>query len=134
MVVAAWCHPNGNAHPTDVAGHTRLSVMQRETNETQIRIGDLDSTITGRHRHMLSGTLPDAQRFGGVLALDVVGTSDILETERVEVIASRLELQEPVCAVGTSASVGGSAFRMQEFLDVCVSWFVAVARVSAHRN
>lgn len=75
--------------------------------ETRIRIGDPDETITGQHRYVLEYTLPTTGIASGVLALDVIGTDETLETARFEVIVLGLELDDVRCNVGWFGDAGG---------------------------
>jgi uncharacterized membrane protein YgcG len=75
--------------------------------QTRIRIGDPDTTITGQHRYVLSYTLPAALVSSGQLALDVIDVGEELETERFEVVVDGLQLEDPLCNVGSRGAVGG---------------------------
>lgn len=74
---------------------------------TQIRIGRSDTTISGQHRYVLRYTLPDAQLFTGQLALDNIGNEEKVQTDRFEVIVVGLQLDRPLCNVGSRGSSGG---------------------------
>ena len=104
--------PNDFGPPTDVTATSpdapaSLSVTPLDTDETQIRIGDPAVIVTGQHRYTLSYTLRDAHLSDGTLALDIIGTGDTLETGQLEIIVTGLDLQDPVCNVGTAGAVGG---------------------------
>ncbi|MGE0139466.1 MAG: hypothetical protein AB7L17_02720 [Ilumatobacteraceae bacterium] len=75
--------------------------------ETRIRIGDPDSTVSGRHRYVLRYTLPDARVSQGLLALDVIGNDESFVTERFEVVVTGLELSGRMCNVGPLGTEGG---------------------------
>lgn len=75
--------------------------------EVRVRIGDPGITITGQHRYVLEFTLPDARLASGELALDIIGTDELLETGRFEVIVGGIDLVDPRCNVGRSGAVGG---------------------------
>lgn len=77
------------------------------SDETRVRIGDPDTTIDGQHRYVVSYTLPDAQLSTGRLALDIIGTDEVLETGRFEVVLSGFQLSQPTCNVGSFGAVGG---------------------------
>lgn len=68
-------------------------------NETRVRIGDPDVTITGQHRYTLGYTLPDLRLDTGVLSLDVLDP-DGFEIGRYELIVSGFVLDDPVCLFG----------------------------------
>jgi Predicted membrane protein (DUF2207) len=73
----------------------------------RIRLGDRDTTYTGQHRYILSYTLPNALLSTGLLALDIIGTDETLETDRFEVVVTGLDLANPECSVGEEDTVGG---------------------------
>lgn len=83
-----------------------LSVVD-EGFQTRIRIGDPNVTITGQHRYVLEYTLPAAQLSTGRLALDIIGTDEVLETGLFEVVLSGFELSDPTCNVGAFGTSGG---------------------------
>jgi uncharacterized membrane protein YgcG len=74
---------------------------------TRIRLGDPSRTISGQHRYVLTYTLPKAQLSTGKLALDIIGTDDVLETQRFEVVLSGFVLDTPLCNVGGAGASGG---------------------------
>ena len=65
-----------------------------------------DSVVSGQHRYVVTYTLPDAQLADGVLALDIIGTDGVLETDRVEVVVTGLELRRPDVQRRTARHVG----------------------------
>jgi Predicted membrane protein (DUF2207) len=78
--------------------------LSGSSQQTRIRIGDPDRTVTGRHRYgieyPLEGVAPD-----GRLAWDAVGTSWPVEVAGVEVHAvAPYELQSPRCVHGAAGS------------------------------
>jgi hypothetical protein len=74
---------------------------------TRIRIGDPNVTVSGQHRYVLSYVYPDAHLSSGELALDIIGTDDTLETGRMEIVVTGLELEDPQCNVGAAGTSGG---------------------------
>ncbi|HEX4983092.1 MAG TPA: hypothetical protein VFV63_15395 [Ilumatobacteraceae bacterium] len=84
--------------------------------ETEIRVGDPDETVTGQHRYVLSYTLPDAHLSGGELALDLINTEEELETGRLEIVVTGFELDDPLCNVGEFDDSGGC--ELEPDLDV----------------
>ncbi len=72
--------------------------------ETEIRIGDPNSTTDGQHRYVLEYTLPDANLSSGQLALNIIGVDETLETERFEIVITGMRLAEPTCYQGSGAS------------------------------
>lgn len=90
--------------------------------ETRIRIGDPDTTINGQHRYVLDYTYPAPRLDSGELALDIIGTSEELETRRFEVILLGLRLQDPTCNVGAVGDVGGCTLEP----DAAAGWYLAV--------
>jgi uncharacterized membrane protein YgcG len=104
--------PNDFGVPTDVVAFSPdapddVSVVALNSFETRIRIGDPDTTITGQHRYVLEYTLPEARISTGELALDVIGTIEELETGRFEVLVTGMELDGPLCNVGSVGTSGG---------------------------
>jgi hypothetical protein len=71
--------------------------------ETRIRIGNLDQTISGQHRYALVYTLPAANLGGGVLSIDVLDP-DPVETDLVEIVLTGMVLDDPRCFVGGADS------------------------------
>jgi hypothetical protein len=74
---------------------------------TQIRIGRSDTTVSGQHRYVLRYTLPAARLSTGQLALDGIGNEEKVQTGRFEVIVTGLQLDGPLCNVGSRGSSGG---------------------------
>ncbi len=72
--------------------------------ETEIRIGDPNSTIDGQHRYVLEYTLPNANLDTGVLALNIIGVDETLETGRFEVVVAGMQLADPTCYQGSGAA------------------------------
>ena len=104
--------PNDFGVPTDVTAASPdapadLAVEQTGPEETAILIGDPNRVVSGQHRYVVTYTLPEAQIAHGVLALDIVGTDGVLETERFEVVVTGLELRDPSCNVGSPGTSGG---------------------------
>ena len=82
--------------------------------ETRIRIGDPNTTFTGRHRYVLEYTLPSANVRSGVLALDIIGTDETFETERFEVVLTGFDFDGVDCDTGSYGSLGGCEFTRDE--------------------
>jgi hypothetical protein len=104
--------PNDFGVPTDVSADSpdapdNLSVEQTGIDETAILIGDPDTVVSGQHRYVVTYTLPDAQLADGQLALDIIGTDGVLETERFEIVVTGLEFEDPTCNVGLPGASGG---------------------------
>lgn len=77
---------------------------------SRIRLGDPDTTYTGRHRYILGYTLPNARLSSGELFLDIIGNPrkpEELETRRFEVVLIGLELVDPGCSAGRPGTTGG---------------------------
>jgi hypothetical protein len=103
--------PNDFGAATDVVASSPdapddLSVVD-EGSQTRIRIGDPSVTVSGQHRYVLEYTLPAARLSTGQLALDIIGTDEVLETGRFEVVLAGFDLAEPTCNVGSFGAVGG---------------------------
>ena len=75
--------------------------------DTRIRIGDPNETFTGRHRYTLDYVLPDAQLDTGVLALDIIGIDETMETKRFEVVLTGFEFGTTACDTGSLGVFGG---------------------------
>jgi Predicted membrane protein (DUF2207) len=75
--------------------------------QTRLRLGNANTTVSGRHRYVLSYTLPDAKLSERGLALDVIGTIDTMGTDRVTVFVMGMELDNPKCSVGSLGDSGG---------------------------
>jgi hypothetical protein len=75
--------------------------------ETRIRIGDPGTTVSAQHRYVLRYTLPQARLSTGLLALDIIDTSDTLPTDRLEIVVTGFELESPTCNIGASGASGG---------------------------
>src|SRR3546814_19397880 len=79
--------------------------------QLELRIGDADTTITGRHRYQLrydfeQGIISD----GDVIAWDAVGTGWAVPIGQSEVhIVAPFELIPALCSVGSIGSTGGCA-------------------------
>ena len=87
---------------------------------TEIRVGDPNTTVTGRHRYVLSYTLPDARyaELGALNGDDRHLTVDLVsppggvyegdpETTRFEVVVSGFVLSNTTCSVGALDASGG---------------------------
>ena len=83
-----------------------LSVTD-EGSQTRIRVGDPFTTVSGQRRYEVSYTLPNARLSSGRLALDIIGTDELLETGRFEVVLSGFVLSDPTCNVGSFGTSGG---------------------------
>ncbi len=103
--------PNDFGVPTDVTATSPdapADVSVEQVNQgTQIRVGDPNTTVSGQHRYVLSYTLPDAHLTSGELALDVIGTQETIPTDRFEVVVTGLQLDNPLCNVGSFGTTGG---------------------------
>jgi uncharacterized membrane protein YgcG len=104
--------PNDFGVPTDVEATSpdapdAVSVTDTFDGQTQIRIGDPNTTVSGQHRYVLTYTLPDARLTTGQLALDIIGTDETLGTDEFEVVVTGLELDDPLCNVGSQGASGG---------------------------
>ncbi len=114
--------PNDFGVPTNILASSPdapddVSVVALNSFETRIRIGDPDTTITGQHRYVLEYTLPDARISTGELALDVIGTTEELETGRFEVVVTGMELDGPLCNVGSFGASGGCTLARDSAAD-----------------
>lgn len=77
----------------------------------QLRIGDPDDTISGRHRYELSYTLDGVTR-DGQFAWDAVGTGWEVPIDDVEVhVTGAVELDRGTCSAGERGATGGCALR-----------------------
>ena len=99
--------PNDFGQPTDVTAESpdapdAVTVTNFGV-DTRIRVGDVNTFITGQHRYTLAYTLPAAKLDSGVLSLDVLG-DDGPEIDRFELVVTGWVLGDPVCFVGASGS------------------------------
>jgi uncharacterized membrane protein YgcG len=104
--------PNDFGVPTDIEASSPdapadLTVDALAGDETRIRIGDPDTTVSGQHRYVLSYTLPAARLSSGELALDLIGNDETVDTEHFEIVVTGLELDDPLCNVGSFGASGG---------------------------
>lgn len=95
--------PNDFGVPTDVTADSPNApdtvTVDNFGNETRIRIGDVDTYVTGQHRYTLAYTLPDARLDSGILSLDVLAP-DEPEIDQFELVVTGWELGDPLCFVG----------------------------------
>ena len=99
--------PNDYGAPTDVVASSPdapddLDVVDLG-DETRIRIGDPDTTVSGQHRYTLAYTLPAAQLADGELAVDALA-GDEFDTLAAEVVVRGFELADQHCFIGGSGS------------------------------
>ncbi len=102
--------PNDFGEPQSVEATSDVSsdiAVVNVGNDTRIRIGDPDETITGRHRYTLDYVLPDAQLDSGVLALDIIGDDETMATSRFEVVVTGFEFDTTACDTGAFGVYGG---------------------------
>lgn len=103
--------PNDFGIPDDIVASSPDAIAEINVvqvgGDTRIRLGDPAVTFTGRHRYVLEYTLPDAMLDSGVLALDVIGTSETFETARFEVVLTGFDFASTDCDTGTFGSFGG---------------------------
>lgn len=78
--------------------------------ETRIRLGDPNTTYTGRHRYVLEYALPDANVSSGRLDLDIIGNDETFETRRFEVVLTGFDFDSLECFVGDFGSFGDCRF------------------------
>jgi uncharacterized membrane protein YgcG len=103
--------PNDFGVPTDVRASSRdapadVSVEQ-DLEGTRIRVGDPNITVSGQHRYVLTYTYPHARLSTGELALDIIGNDETMPTGRFEIVVTGLELDNPLCNVGSFGATGG---------------------------
>jgi uncharacterized membrane protein YgcG len=103
--------PNDFGVPTDVEASSPDAPADVHVDQiggdTQIRLGDPATTVTGQHRYELSYTLPNAQLSTGQLHLDLVGAGTDAETEHFEAVVTGMTLTDPACSVGAAGANGG---------------------------
>ncbi|MGB0112703.1 MAG: hypothetical protein WBP59_05745, partial [Ilumatobacteraceae bacterium] len=108
--------PNDFGVPTDIVAsspdaNADVTVIPIGA-ETRIRLGDPDVTFTNRHRYVLEYTLPDAELSSGVLALHIIGTDELFETERFEVVLTGMSFDGVECDAGEFGAYGGCGFEL----------------------
>ncbi len=72
-----------------------------------IRVGSVAETFSGQHRYVVEYTLPDALAGTDSLALDVLASTNPLDTARVEVVVTGLRFDATFCDVGREYTHGG---------------------------
>lgn len=86
---------------------------QREPG-VHLKIGDPDTTITGRHRYRLAYQLPGLAS-GGLLAWDAVGSGWTVEVAQTEVhVVAPWAFEDLLCSRGTTGTAGGCELRQPE--------------------
>jgi len=103
--------PNDFGVPTDIQASSpdapaEVNVEQLG-DETQIRLGDPNQTVTGQHRYILSYTLPNARISTGQLNLDLVSAGTDAETLDFEGVVAGMTLANPGCSTGAAGGTGG---------------------------
>src|SRR5436190_11031376 len=94
--------------PDDIAAFTPIFIDGEQGME--VKVGDPNITITGRHRYVLDYELPrdvllDA---AGTLAWDAVGTKWTVDIQRAEIhIVAPWELVNATCHTGGTGATGG---------------------------
>ena len=102
-----WSRSSSATAPDDIAAFTPIFIDGEQGME--VKVGDPNTTITGRHRYLLDYELPrdvllDA---ADTLAWDAVGTKWTVDIQRAEIhIVAPWELVNATCHVGTSGSDG----------------------------
>jgi uncharacterized membrane protein YgcG len=106
--------PNDFGTPTEVTAQSETAPDDVDVtdgfDESVIRIGDPNVTITGQHRYVVTYTLPQARLSLGDLALDIIGNDETLTTKRFEIIVTGLDLADPQCNIGLRGRSGGCSF------------------------
>ena len=75
--------------------------------ETRIRIGDANQNVSNRHTYRIEYPLADVAS-DGRLNWNAVGVSWEVELEDIEIhVITPFEVTDPLCSIGTFASVGG---------------------------
>jgi hypothetical protein len=101
--------------PDDIAGLTPVYIDGQSG--TEVKIGDPNITITGRHRYRLDYELPrdDLLDAADTLAWDAVGTQWTVGIQRAEVhVLAPWELLTATCSVGRAGAEGGCKARAVE--------------------
>jgi hypothetical protein len=101
--------------PHDVAGFTPVYIGGEPGME--VKIGDPNATITGRHRYLLDYELPREVLLDAAdtLTWDAVGTKWTVTIQRAEIhLVAPWTLLDATCHVGTEGSTGGCELREVE--------------------
>ncbi|MET0903156.1 MAG: DUF2207 domain-containing protein [Acidimicrobiales bacterium] len=101
--------------PDDIAAFTPVYVGGEPGME--VKVGDPNTTINGRHRYLLDYELPRAVLLdpSDTLAWDAVGTKWTVTIQRAEVhIVAPWELLDATCHVGAEGATGGCELREVE--------------------
>ncbi|HEY7626764.1 MAG TPA: hypothetical protein VH761_06845, partial [Ilumatobacteraceae bacterium] len=106
--------PTDFGHPVDIEASSPDANADIDVSSVgssvRIRLGTPGKTYTGRHRYILSYTLPNAQLSTRDLFLNIIGDPnkpEELETRRFEVVLTGLELDNPGCSAGKAGRKGG---------------------------
>lgn len=99
--------PHSGGEPLDITVSSPTAPDQARTtsvgNETEIRIGDPSTTISGRHRYVITYTLPETI-VDGRFALNAVGDQWPVDSEDVHIAVLGADLAEPRCFTGRLGS------------------------------
>jgi Predicted membrane protein (DUF2207) len=101
--------------PDDIAAFTPVYIGGEAGME--VKVGDPNTTITGRHRYLLDYQLPRALLLDAAdtLAWDAVGTKWTVPIQRAEIhIVAPWELEGATCHVGAEGATGGCELRTVE--------------------
>ena len=93
--------PRHRTPPTPCRSTARPAARRRSASATRTRRCPASTATSSRY------TLPDARLTTGLLALDIIGTEETLATDRFEVVVTGLELDDPLCNVGSRGTSGG---------------------------
>src|SRR5436190_1074389 len=101
--------------PDDIASITPAVINGEQGIE--VKVGDPNTTITGRHRYLLDYELPRDELLdpADTLAWDAVGTKWTVDIQRAEIhIVAPWELENATCSTGGAGATGGCELREVE--------------------
>jgi hypothetical protein len=101
--------------PDDIAAFTPVFIDGEPGMD--VKIGDPNTTINGRHRYRLDYRLPRPVLLdgAGTLRWDAVGTKWTVDIQRAEVhLIAPWELEDPTCSTGSAGATGGCEAREVE--------------------
>lgn len=100
--------------PDAIAEQTAATIGPASDPGVRLKIGDANTTITGRHRYRIAYDLPGLAS-GGRLAWDAVGTEWEVEVAQTEVhVVAPWEFEDLLCSQGGTGTSGGCELRQPE--------------------
>jgi hypothetical protein len=116
LSVEAPVEVQSDSAPDDIA--ERTVVITTGSPGSRLKIGDPNTTITGRHRYRISYALPRRELLPGAdetLRWDAVGTAWEVPIDRAEIhLVAPWQLSTGTCSTGQTGATGGCTLRQVE--------------------